>query len=535
MKKNTRHSLLIASSYSAILILGMFLGYKFIKMQDFDLVKNRKFVNNNTEKLDEILHIINKNYVDEINTDSMQNLPIDSVLHKLDPHSIYLPPADVKDLSEDLDGNFEGVGVEYYMLNDTMMVTGVVKDGPAYHAGIKLGDKILSIDSTIVSGKNLPKEKLSGRFKGKSGTGVNVLLIHDGNTQPTRLMVTRGKVNLSSIDAAYMINAETGYVRISKFGANTDEDFTNIANSLKAKGMKKLILDLRDNGGGYFSAATGLADQFLTNDKLIVYTKGKHEPRTDYFSTGTGAFQQGKLAILINENTASASEIVAGAVQDLGRGVIIGRRSFGKGLVQEQFPFNDGSALNLTIARYYTPLGKSIQKSYKKGYDAYNHELDERMHDGELTNDKPSFIDSANKHEQVDSAKPKNRKIIGGIQPDIYVKLDTLGYNKFYANLVAKKILSDFVFKILTTRYDANFVELNLNNFSITENDFKDFVSFIQNKNISIDRTQLNNSKTLILNDLKALLCRYYLGDNGYYKSNNLNDNMVKQALLSLQ
>jgi len=415
------------------------------------------------------------------------------------------------------------------------MVTGVVKDGPASQAGIKLGDKILSIDTAVVSGRNLPKDQLTGRFKGRAGTGVSVVLLHPGIAQSSRIMVTRGKVNISSIDAAYMINSETGYVRISKFGANTDNDFAAAANSLKAKGMKKLILDLRDNGGGYFTAATGLADQFLPENKLIVYTQGKHEPRTDYFSTGTGAFQNGKLAVLINENTASASEIVAGAIQDLGRGIIVGRRSFGKGLVQEQFAFGDGSALNLTIARYYTPSGRSIQKSYKKGYDAYKHELDERMMDGELTGDRTSFQDSIEKAEGVNTPPVKKIKPAGGIQPDVFVRLDTTGYNKFYSNLVSKKVLSDYVFNVLTNRYSASFVEQNINIFTITDNDFRDFIGFIQRKNVPIDRFQLYNAKTVIQNDLKALLCRYYLGDVGYYKAANQTDNAVRQALTNLQ
>ncbi|TDG35375.1 S41 family peptidase [Pedobacter changchengzhani] len=535
MKKNTRYNLIIAFTYAAVLTLGMFVGIKFIKMQGFDIQKNTKYVDNNGEKLDEILHIINKKYVDDINTDSLHNLPIDSVLHQLDPHSVYLPPADVDDMTNTLEGNFEGVGLEYYMLNDTMMVTGVVKDGPAFMAGIKLGDKILSIDSAVVSGKNLPKAQLSGRFKGKAGTGVNVLLLRTGSLQPRRLMVTRGKVNVSSIDAAYLIAAETGYVRISKFGANTDEDFANAINNLKAKGMKKLILDLRDNGGGYFSAATGLADQFLAENKLIVYTEGKHEPRTDYFASGTGAFLQGKLAVLINENTASASEIVAGAIQDLGRGIIVGRRSFGKGLVQEQFAFNDGSALNLTIARYFTPSGRSIQKSYKKGYDAYKHELDDRMADGELTADRTSFQDSVEKTEGVNPSSVKTQKTAGGIQPDVFVKLDTTGYNKFYGKLVIKKILSDFVFDVLTTRYSSSFIEQNINTFNISDNDFKDFATYLQNKKITVDHTQLNSAKMHIAVDLKAFLCRYYLGDVGYYKAVNQTDNVVKQALINLQ
>ena len=243
----------------------------------------------------------------------------------------------------------------------------------------------------------------------------------------------------------------------------------------------------------------------------------------------------GKLAILINENTASASEIVAGAIQDLGRGIIVGRRSFGKGLVQEQFAFNDGSALNLTIARYYTPSGRSIQKSYKKGYDAYKHELDERMMDGELTGDRTSFKDSIEKAEGVNVNVSKRGKTVGGIQPDVFVKLDTTGYNRFYSNLVSKKVLSDYVFNILTFRYSASFVEQNINTFNISDNDFKDFIGFMQRRNVPIDRFQLYSAKAIILNDLKALLCRYYLGDVGYYKAANQSDNAVKQALANLQ
>lgn len=535
MKKNTRTNLLLALSYSIILIAGMYLGFRFLKDQGYTVTKDPNLAYEQDQKKNEILQIIDKKYVDDINTSKLKKLPIDSLLHELDPHSAYLPPADAEDMSNTLEGNFDGVGLEYYMLNDTMFVTGVVKDGPASMAGIKRGDKILQIDTAAVSGRKLSKDQLYGRFRGKSGTGVSVVLLHPGSLQSKRLEVTRGKINVSSIDASYLLTPEVGYIRISKFGANTDADFYNALSSLKAAGMKKLVLDLRDNGGGYFTAATGLADQFLPDNKLIVYTQGKHEPRTDYFSTGTGIFQQGKLAILINENTASASEIVAGAMQDLGRGIIIGRRSFGKGLVQEQFPFEDGSALNLTIARYYTPNGKSIQKSYAKGYDAYKRELDDRMTDGELTTDRNSFKDSVQRGEAAENNMVKVSKTSGGIQPDVFVKLDTAGYNSLYANLMSKKLLSDFVFQTLISRYPSNVVEQNLNNLKLNDNDFKDFTGFLQKKNILVDLHQLNTAKPIILNNLKAILYRYYFGDVGYYKAMNQSDAMVKEALTNLQ
>jgi carboxyl-terminal processing protease len=535
MKKNTRLNVLLALTYAITLAGGMYLGFKFLKDQGFKVQKDARYADNNAQKVEDIIHIINKNYVDEVNADSLQHLPIDSLLHQLDPHSMYLPASEAYEFSENLEGNFEGIGVEYYILNDTLLITNVIKEGPAYLAGLKQGDKILKVDSTVVSGKALPRAEMIGKIKGKSGTPVQITLLHPGNPSPTMLTIKRGKVAVSSIDAAYMLNNEAAYIRISKFGANTDEDFLAVIRNLKTKGMKKLVLDLRDNGGGYVTAATGLANQFLAENKLIVYTEGKHEPRTDYFATGGGEFEQGKLAVIINENSASASEIFAGAMQDLDRGIIVGRRSFGKGLVQEQFAFEDGSALNLTIARYYTPLGRSIQKSYKRGYAAYQHELEDRYNDGELTAKNVKAKDSLQKTVAYITAGGKRVYGGGGIQPDIYVKLDTVGYNKFYATLARKKVLVDFVFDVLAERYNSTYLSQNLANFSINETDFKDLLKYLQTKNVAIDQKQLAESKPLIYNDLKVMLCKYHLGDLGYYRAHNLTDNMVKQALLSIQ
>lgn len=526
MKNNTRINLLIALTYSLTLIGGMFLGYKFLKDQGYSFTRTVRYADNNAEKVDEIIHIINRNYVDDINADTLNHLPIDSLLHKLDPHSVYLPPAEANELTESLSGNFGGIGIEYYILKDTLLVTNVVKDGPAYHVGIKQGDKILKIDTVYVSGKSLPREQMMGKIKGRKGTPVKLTIMHPGDKQAVVFTVKRDRVKVSSVDAAYMLNAEVGYVRISKFGAETDKDFVESVRGLKGEGMKKLVLDLRDNGGGYLTAATGLANQILQENKLIVYTQGKHEPRTDYIATGGGEFEEGKLAVLINENSASASEILAGAVQDLKRGVIIGRRSFGKGLVQEQFPFGDGSALNLTIARYYTPSGRSIQKSYKEGYHAYQNELEGRFSEGELT--------ASAKHFKKDSLKARSI-VKGGIQPDVYVKLDTTGYNKFYNILSSKRILLDFVYDILATRYSTSFLEQNLVNFNVSEADFKDFMKYVQAQNIPVDGKQLAAAKPVIVNDMKVLLYKYHLGDAGYYKALNLSDAVVKQAINSLQ
>lgn len=535
MKKSTRFNVLIALTYSITLIGGMYFGYKFLKDQGLVMGSYKPHAANHTaKKVEEIIHIINKNYVDEVNADSLQHLPIDSLLHELDPHSLYLPADKAFEMAETLEGNFEGIGVEYYILNDTLLVTHVLKDGPAFFAGVKQGDKILKVDSAIVSGKSLPRSAMIGKIKGKKGTLVQLTIARNGLNAPAVFSIKRGRVSVSSIDAAYLLNPEIGYIRIGKFGANTEEDFVAMVKLLKAKGMKKMVLDLRDNGGGYLNAATALANQFLPENKLIVYTEGKHEPRTDYFSTGKGEFAQGKLAVLINENSASASEIFAGAIQDLDRGTIIGRRSFGKGLVQEQFSFDDGSALNLTIARYYTPLGRNIQKPYKNGYAAYQNQIADKQNDEQVI---PKFKnkDSVNKMPVYLTKSGKKVYGGGGIQPDIYVKLDTNGYNKFYVTLVDKKILSDFVLDVLTDKYNSTYIAQNLNSFSVGEADFKDLIKYIQQKNVAIDYKQLVAAKLLITNDLKIMLCRYYLGDVGFYKAYNQNDPMIKQALNSLQ
>ncbi len=533
MKKSTRLNLLIALAYSVVLIGGMYVGSKLLNRESFQEKKVVNYAATETEKVDDILHIIKKKYVDEVNPEKLRNLPIDSLLHQLDPHSVYLPPTDAFELSETLEGNFEGVGVEYYILNDTLLVTKVIKDGPAFLSGLRQGDKILKVDTAQVSGRSLPRSAMIGKIKGKKGTTVQLTVLRPGSTNSTLLNIKRGRVEVSSIDAAYMLNSETAYIRIGKFGATTNSDFTNSVKVLKGKGMKKMILDLRDNAGGYLTAATGLANQFLPENKLIVYTEGKHQPRTDYFTTGGAEFEHGKLAVLINENSASASEIFAGAMQDLNRGIIIGRRSFGKGLVQEQFAFEDGSALNLTIARYYTPLGRNIQKSYKKGFKAYQDEIENRLNSGELTAE-------ANKTDSLLNSMPyinkDGKKIFagGGIQPDVYVKLDTVGYNKFYNTLQQRKVFIDFVFDVLAERYTADYLNKTLSVFNISDKDYVDFLKYAESKKIAIDTKQLIASKPLIYKNLKQMLYKYYLGDNGYYRAHNLNDGMIKQALAYL-
>ena len=533
MKKSTRLNLLVALAYCVVLVGGMYIGTQLMDNEKFIDETQPVEVDTETQKAAGILNIIKKKYVDDVNSESLENLPIDSLLYQLDPHSVYLPPTAAFELAEALEGNFEGVGVEYYILNDTLLVTNVIRDGPAFVAGLRQGDRILKVDTTTVSGRSLPRSAMIGKIKGKKGTSVLLTIMRPGNNTPTQLNIRRGTVDVSSINAAFMVNTETAYIRIGQFGATTNTDFSNTIKNLKARGMKKMILDLRDNGGGYLTAATGLANQFLPENKLIVYTEGKHQPRTDYFTTGKGEFEQGKLAVLINENSASASEIFAGAMQDLNRGLIIGRRSFGKGLVQEQFAFEDGSALNLTIARYFTPLGRNIQKSYKKGFKAYQNEIENRLSSGELT---AEFAQADSAINNLPNATKDGKRVLasGGIQPDVYVKLDTVGYNKFYATLQKRKVFIDFVFEVLADRYSSDYLAKVLPAFNISDRDYVDFLKYVEAKKITIDTKQLIASKPLIYKNLKLMLYKYYLGDNGYYKAHNLNDSMIKQAMTYL-
>lgn len=529
----TRRNLWVAAGYSAVLIAGLLLGPRMEAENNNS--KNGSFLpfglGDRSGKVERVIRIINENYVDSIELDTIQDIAIQEVLKHLDPHSSYLSPADARMFSEDLEGNFNGIGIEYYILNDTLLVTAVYPNGPAKEAGMKHGDKILAINKQTVSGIQITPKKVVEQIRGPKGTAVDILLKR-GNREKS-LRVLRDRIIVSSIDAAYMLNKVCGYIKISKFGAQTDDDFIQKLQSLQELGMTSLILDLRGNGGGYLSAATGLADQFLKKDELIVYTEGLHEPRTDYYATAKGRFEDGKLVILIDENTASASEILAGAVQDLDRGTIIGRRSFGKGLVQEQFDFGDGSALNLTIARYFTASGRSIQKSYDKGKAAYYSEVGNRYKSGELISNGKQIRDSIFGEKQTYTSK--SGKVLyggGGIMPDIYVSVDTSGYTDLYYSLAGKGVLNDMVFSYLVNKYIGfRSADELFKDFKLTNPDVRQLIRIAGEKKIPTAEEQLKVSQKEIETQLKALLARYYFGDEGYYKILNSGDRTIARSL----
>jgi carboxyl-terminal processing protease len=529
----TKKNLWIAAGYSSVLIAGLILGPKFASENQNS--KNGSFLSfglsDRSSKVEKVIRIINENYVDSVQLDTVQDMAIQEILKNLDPHSAYLAPADAQLLRDDLEGSFNGIGVEYYILNDTLLITSVKKGGPAFKAGIKHGDKILEINNKTVAGIRVTSGHIVDQIRGKRGSSVQLLVQRD--TSRKSFSILRDRIIVSSIDAAYMLSGQSAYIKISKFGARTDEDFHASLMSLKKQGMKNLVLDLRDNGGGYLNSATALADEFLGNQELIVYTQGLHEPRTDYFASSKGDFENGKLVVLIDENTASASEIIAGAVQDLERGTIIGRRSFGKGLVQEQFDFGDGSALNLTIARYYTASGRSIQKSYKKGNDAYYSEVKDRYRNGELSSNGKTLSDSLYNKSKIFTTK--SGKVLyggGGIMPDVYIPVDTAGYSDLYYELFGTGVLNDVLYNhLLKQNRIYQSTEEIIKNFKLGEQDIKKMIQLAAKRNVKAGEGQIATSRKEIETQLRALLARYYFGDEGFYKVLNSGDQAISKSL----
>lgn len=528
MQATTKKNLIISACYAGTVVLGMLIGPKF--HNESSNSKNGTFIpflGGRADKVEHVLNIIQENYVDPVSVDSLKDLAITQILSRLDPHSSYLPPDEARHFSENLDGNYYGIGVEYQILNDTVFVTAVHPEGPAHRAGVRPGDQVLKVANKLIAGNKVTADRVVALIKGRRGSEVKLVLKRGDDLKTVGVL--RDKITVSSLDAAYMLSDKVGYIKISRFGAHTDEDFIAKGQQLKSAGMQGLILDLRGNGGGYLNAATGLADEFLPNKKLIVYTRGEHEPRTDYFATEKGIFEKGKLVVLIDENSASASEILAGAVQDLDRGTIVGRRSFGKGLVQEQFNFGDGSALNLTVARYFTPSGRSIQKPYSKGSDKYFEEVTLRLKNGELAG---KHADSTTDRHEI--FKTSAGRLIyggGGITPDVFVPIDTTAYNELFFNLSSKGIITDFTYKHFGPQARPASLDDFLEEFSVSESDLGKMRAFAVSKKIDVNTKEFIEARPAIILQIKALLGRYYFGEEGFYRVKNHSDKTVAKAL----
>jgi carboxyl-terminal processing protease len=487
-------------------------------------------------KLAKVLQLVNHNYVDTVNTDSLEGVAVNNLLQNLDPHSLYLPPQQAQSINERLDGGFDGIGIEYQLLRDTLFITQVYNNSPAQLAGILSGDRVIDVDGKKFSGTHLNQTTVNKVFRGEKNTQIALSIMNTPGGSLKLYHIKRGHVDLSSLDAAYIVAPKTGYIKISKFAATTDNDFRDALKKLQAQGINKLVLDLRGNGGGYLNAATELSSEFLDKGKLIVYTKGAHEPRTDYLSTDSGLFKQGKLAVLVDEYSASASEIFAGAMQDLDRAVIVGRRSFGKGLVQQQFGFNDGSAVNLTIARYYTPSGRSIQKSYKGGLENYHNEIAERMQKGELFSEE-NYLRDSDFRSAATYHTSSGRKVFsgGGIMPDIFVPADTTGDSGLVQELDNQQLFGAFVIDkmelaLRSYKNESDF----LKNYQVSNNQFDDFIQYSSKTLKEMDSKEVKTSKEYIKLLLKAVAARYQWGDSAYFEVLNSDDNTLQKAITAI-
>lgn len=510
--------------FSFVLMAGMFLGYELRKPPGG---KNDFFSSNDRNTLQKAIDLIRLKYVDSVNTDSLAGKAIQEMMNELDPHSVYLPPVDLQEANEDLAGNFEGIGVEFNIFSDTVNVVYVIHNGPSDKAGLQIGDKILKVNDSLLAGKNLSIDEIKKLIRGSRGSNA-LLQILRGSQQQT-ITVKRGTIPVPSIDAAYMIDKTTGYIKLNKFTDNSYEEFMQAMETLKKQGLQNLVLDLEGNGGGFMNEAVDIADEFLDGNKLVVYTQGVNSKKREYHCKRPGIFETGKLVVLVDEFSASASEVLAGALQDWCRAKIVGRRTFGKGLVQEQFPLGDGSAIRLTVARYYTPLGRSIQRSYQRGKKIYMDEVLQRHSNGELL-----YADS-NKIMNGKSFLTVCRDSVyggDGIMPNVFVPIDTTLFGLKMNSLIAGNSLNSYIYnyylqhKQQVEQYNSPADYVQRFNAAVL------WDGFIKYPGDSIDLTKLNSREKEVLQErLKALLARYKWRNEGLYQVLNSDDPGVKKAL----
>ncbi len=486
-------------------------------------------------KLQLALYAISNLYVDSTSQTKLVEDAITGMLENLDPHSTYTNPEETKEMTEPLAGNFDGIGIQFNMLTDTVYVIQVVSGGPSEKVGLMAGDRIVEVNDTVIAGVKMSTPEVMKRLRGPKGSEVHVKVKRGEEPQLLDFTITRGKVPVYSIDAVYMADKETGYIKLNRFAASSTKEFKEALSSLSKKGMTQLILDLQGNGGGYLNVPIELADEFLSRGKIIVYTEGNKQKRQDALSTAAGSFEKGRLVILVDEASASASEILSGAVQDWDRGVIIGRRTFGKGLVQRPLPLPDGSMIRLTVARYYTPTGRCIQKPYEKGKgDEYAHDLISRYNRGELMSaDSIHFPDSLKAQTLA-----KGRTVYGGggIMPDVFVPIDTTFYSDYHRTLVSKGLVN----RVAMNYLDKHREELNKKykkiltykeKFIVPESLMDELLAMAEEKKISFKKEEYNRSLPLIQLQIKALIARDLFDMTEYFYIINDANRTYQEAL----
>ncbi len=511
---------------------GLFLGNLVAKRADlskFAHVFSRNGVHN---KVDELLSIINAQYVDTVNVKEMTEELMTDLVSKLDPHSVYIPAADLENVNSELEGSFSGIGVQFNIQNDTIMIVSVISGGPSEKVGLLAGDRIVQVNDTAFVGKKITNEKVMKKLRGPANTKVKLGVRRYGTKEILKYTVTRGEIPVNSVDIAYMIEPQVGFIKVSKFAATTYSEFLDAIAKLRSKGAKKYIIDLRENSGGFMDQAINMVNEFLPEGRMIVYSEGKNYPRSEAKADGKGSCINAPLVVLIDEFSASASEIFSGAIQDNDRGMIVGRRSFGKGLVQQQMNLSDGSAIRLTVARYYTPSGRCIQKPYVKG-DSQDYEMDilNRFKHGEFDSKDSIHVKDSLKYKTVGGRTVYGG---GGIMPDYFVPRDTSEYTPYLNKIVNYGYLYQFAFQYV----DRNRTKLKtiknwqqMEAYLESQNILNEFVAFASSKGVVENKKQINISKRFMLNQLEAYISRNTLGDSGFYPLLYKDDKTVTKAL----
>ncbi|MFN4122640.1 MAG: S41 family peptidase [Flavobacteriales bacterium] len=522
--------------FAIILATGIFIGnnLNFGSRSDIPGVPAISFKGKNVDKLSSVINYILKEYVDSLDQKKLEDDAIIALLEQLDPHSSYIPAKELASYTEPLEGNFDGIGIEFNIQRDTILVVAAISGGPSEALGIQSGDRIIKVDDELVAGVGITNEQVMKKLRGKRNTKVKVSILRKGKNGLIDFNITRGQIPIFSVDVHYMLTNDIGYIKISRFAATTFREYLEAFDALKEKGMKKLVLDLRDNPGGYLTAAVDLSDEFLDKGKQIVYTQGNNRKREDFTATSRGGFEKGALVVLVDEGSASASEIVAGAVQDNDRGWVVGRRSFGKGLVQEEIRFQDGSAMRLTIARYYTPTGRSIQKPYDKGNRGYYEQLIEQL-SGETTKK-----DSLAKDSTV-YVTPGGRTVYGGggIYPDYIVERDTSGYSKMLSEIARKGLINQFALnyadqnrnQLMKAYPDAESFQKKFD----ANNVMPDFRTYVTKEGINYSMTEEKLSVAVLQTQVKAFIGRALHGNKGFFPVLHERDPAIKKSLELLQ
>ncbi|MCY1722782.1 S41 family peptidase [Prolixibacteraceae bacterium Z1-6] len=516
----------------------LFVAILLINPVKFAAAQEKEDVQKNQLKFARLLRLVDSYYVDSANVDQLTEKAIVNVLTELDPHSTYISKEEVDKMNEPLKGNFEGIGISFNIFHDTLLVNTTISGGPSEKVGLRAGDRIIEVDGKNIAGIGLKNSDVFDMLRGDKGTRVDLKVKRKSEHELLDFTIIRDKIPIFSLDASYMLDESTGYIKLNKFSATTTDEFITAMNGLKKDGIKNLVLDLRGNGGGYLKTAIEIADQFLEDKKLVVYTDGMNDPKREYKASGKGTFEKGKLVVLVDEGSASASEIVSGAIQDWDRGIVIGRRSFGKGLVQKPFFLTDGSMVRLTTAHYYTPSGRCIQKPYDEGVTEYRKEQYDRLANGEMFNADSIHFDESQKHKTL-----VNGRFVyggGGVMPDIFIPMDTSHHYQYVNSLRRKQVTYNFILDYVDQNRDKikrkfrDFDEYN-SKFEITEEDIDTIVAKGEKEGIKKNEESLAYTIDNLKREIKALIARDIYSRNDFYRVYYSDDEAILKALEVIQ